>query len=164
MKEKGCFFILIFIEVEIRKGIYFMKAMKNLFALFFAVSLLLLTGCHTTPAGTGGTESTGGDVQPSGTAIPKDTIVGNGNTNFIHLPSRIIFHTGVSDGEAYHVYYSKSDGRAYVYCFDPLCDHSGGECLANPSYSDEEYGGDYYVGTIGADGKIDELKPIEIVW
>ena len=121
--------------------------MKKIFALFLAFTLLCLTACNTKPpVGTNGdgsnsSGSTGTDVQTPSVAIPENTLVGNGNTHFIHLPSRIMFHTSVAAGEVYNVYYSKADGKVYVYCFDPLCDHSGGKCLAFPSYFDEESGG-----------------------
>ena len=60
-----------------------------------------------------------------------DIIIKNGFGDFIDTPSRILFEYIVPGKDEYTFYYSKADGKAYVYCFDPLCDHSG-KCLANP--------------------------------
>ena len=117
--------------------------MKKKFALLLALMLLFLTSCNNTPpvgtngGGSGSSNSSGTDVQSPSVALPENTLIGNGSTEFIHLPSRIMFEASI----AYNVYYSKADGQFYVYCFDPLCDHSGGKCLAQPSYRDEESGG-----------------------
>ena len=87
--------------------------------------MLFLTSCNQTPPN----ETTSGNSQlqerPKDSEL-KDTIIRNGYSNFIDLPSRILFESD------YVFYYSKADGKAYVYCFDPLCDHSNGTCLANP--------------------------------
>lgn len=122
--------------------------MKKLFALLLAFMLLFLTACNNTPpSGTNGdgssesSDNSGTDTQSPSADIPENTLVGNGNTHFIHLPSRVMFYANIASGKSYNVYYSKADGKVYVYCFDPLCDHSGGKCLAFPSYFDEESGG-----------------------
>ncbi len=47
------------------------------------------------------------------------------------LPSRIVYENG-----AMTYYYSKADGKAYVYCFDPLCEHTDGYCLSHPGNSE----------------------------
>ena len=104
--------------------------MKKLFALLLAFSCLFLTACNQNPANsTTGTETGGNSQNP---AAPneleiKDTIFYNLNEGFIDLPSRIIYERG------YVYYYSKADGKAYVYCFDPLCEHKDGYCMANSS-------------------------------
>ena len=104
--------------------------MKKLFALFLACTMLFLTACNQTPPN----ETTSGNPQlqerPKDSEL-KDTIIRNGYSNFIDLPSRILFEYIVPGEDEYTFYYSKADGKAYVYCFDPLCDHSG-KCLANP--------------------------------
>ena len=50
----------------------------------------------------------------------------------IGLPSRIVFQAAIGDGPKLTYYYSKADGNAYVYCYDPLCDHTKYTCLGNP--------------------------------
>ena len=105
-----------------------MKATKKLFALFLAFTLLFLTACNNKPA-----DSTIGTGNPQNPVTPnelelKDMIVCNVNKGSIDLPSRIVYQ---KNGQIY--YYSKVDGQAYVYCFDPLCNHEGLNCLANPS-------------------------------
>ncbi|MBQ2989459.1 MAG: hypothetical protein IJD59_10175 [Clostridia bacterium] len=106
--------------------------MKKLFTLFLALSLLFLTACNTKPPvgtndGTGSSNSSGTDIQSPSSSIPQDVIIAEKNENFINLPSRVVFHNGSKN-----VYYSKADGQTYIYCFDPLCDHSEGKCLAQP--------------------------------
>ena len=46
---------------------------------------------------------------------------------FVETPSRIILGNGAN---GLINYYSKADGRLYVFCFDPLCDHNGDYCIA----------------------------------
>ena len=63
-------------------------------------------------------------------------IVKNGGNTFIDIPSRVLFEAYGTPGKYntwYTFYYSKADGKAYAYCFDPLCSHSDGKCLAQPS-------------------------------
>ena len=106
-----------------------MKTTKKLFALFLAFTLLFLTACNNNP--TDSTSGTGTDDSQNAETVSelevKDTIFYNLNMGFIDLPSRIIYDTG----KVY--YYSKADGNAYVYCFDPLCEHKDGYCMANSS-------------------------------
>ncbi len=111
--------------------------MKKLFALLLALTMLFLTACNNNPAdgtlgtGTGtdtGTNNPQNQVQPSELDL-KDTIVYNLNLGFIDLPSRIIYEDEYN-GMLY--YYSKADGNAYAYCYDPLCEHNYGDCMANP--------------------------------
>ena len=106
--------------------------MKKLFTLFLALALIFLTACNTKlPVGTGTGGSGGsivsGDVQSPSASIPQDVIIAGKNKSFINLPSRVVFENGSKT-----VYYSKADGETYIYCFDPLCDHSDGKCLAQP--------------------------------
>ena len=106
-----------------------MKATKKLFALLLAFSCLFLTACNNNPAAsTAGTETTNSQnqAQPNETEL-KDTIIFQSHQYFFDLPSRVLFH---QNGKNY--YYSKADGQAYVYCFDPLCEHTDGYCLADP--------------------------------
>ena len=106
-----------------------MKTTKKLFALFLAFTLLFLTACNNNP--TDSTSGTGTDDSQNAETVSelevKDTIFYNLNMGFIDLPSRIIYDAG----KVY--YYSKADGNAYVYCFDPLCEHKDGYCMANSS-------------------------------
>ena len=105
--------------------------MKKLLALLLALSCLFLTACNRTPADS--TTDTG-MMNPQNPASSnelelKDTIVSNITRDFIDLPSRVIYET---NGTVY--YYSKADGNAYAYCFDPLCKHDNEYCLANPDF------------------------------
>ena len=101
--------------------------MKKLLSLLLACMMLFLTACNQTPPN----GTTSDNSQSQETVDFKDTIIRNGFSEFIDLPSRILFEYQVPNGAEYTFYYSKADGKAYVYCFDPLCDHSG-KCLANP--------------------------------
>ena len=100
--------------------------MKKLFALFLACMMLFLTACNQTPPSET-TENSQNQGNPTDT-LPQG-IVKNGVSDLIDIPSRIIFQ---NNNPYYTFYYSKADGKAYVYCFDPLCDHAGGKCFANP--------------------------------
>ena len=107
--------------------------MKKLFALLLAFTLLFLTACNNNPAASTTTGTGADNSQNAGTVNElelKDMIVCNDNKGWIDLPSRIVYH---QNGQNY--YYSKVDGQSYVYCFDPLCNHEGGDCLANPANS-----------------------------
>jgi len=120
--------------------------MKKLFSLFLAFSLLFLTACNTNPPASSKNPSSSSSStdkpQSLLDAVPKDTIVMNNSITgvFIHLPSRVMFNMH-TNGTYYNVYYSKADGKVYTYCFDPLCDHNVGKCLAVPSsvYDQENF-------------------------
>ena len=124
--------------------------MKKFFALFLAFSLLFLTSCNTTtlPVGTDANGSTisgkpSGDNTSSGNTnggddyawnwseTMQDQIVTRSSNDLIELPSRIVFEATI-DGQRRTYYYSKADGNAYVYCYDPICDHTKYTCLGNP--------------------------------
>ena len=112
--------------------------MKKLFALLLALSCLFLTACNNSPAdstlGTDiGTSNSQNQAQPNELEL-KDTIIYNYTRDFIDLPSRVIYQG--SGGLVY--YYSKADGNAYAYCFDPLCEHDEDDCLATTGF-DFEY-------------------------
>ena len=105
--------------------------MKKLFALFLAFALLFLTSCNKNPVDPDNSDD---PQDPTGAFDPEDMIIANATYDkFIGLPSRVICYAQNPFGGWYNMYYSKADGKAYIYCFDPLCDHSGGKCLANPS-------------------------------
>ena len=105
--------------------------MKKLFALLLALTMLFLTACNNTPSGlVMGTD----DAQNTGKVSElelKDTIIYTHRYSFLDLPSRVIYEEG-----GYIRYFSKADGNGYIYCFDPLCEHSGGTCLGNPDSFD----------------------------
>ena len=100
--------------------------MKKLFSLFLALLLLFLTACNTTPPAS--SDDPGSTDHPQ---QPTNSIVINSGGYFLNLPSRVIFQMNVAYGTHYNVYYSKADGKAYTYCFDPLCSHENDECLAS---------------------------------
>ncbi len=62
----------------------------------------------------------------------QDQFVSRFDTEMINLPSRIVFEASIDDGPSLTYYYSKADGNAYVYCYDPLCDHTKYTCLGKP--------------------------------
>ena len=108
--------------------------MKKLFALLLACMMLFLTACNQTLP----SETTASDSQnqekPKDSEL-KDTIIRKIQKGMLELPSRVLFEQNISSTSPdYIFYYSKADGKAYVYCFDPLCDHAGGKCLA---YADD---------------------------
>jgi len=104
--------------------------MKKIFSLLLVCMMLFITSCNQTPPNETTTGSSQNQEKPED-GLPQDIIIKNGVSDFIDMPSRILFEYTVPEGEQYTFYYSKVDGKAYVYCFDPLCDHSGGKCLAN---------------------------------
>ena len=104
--------------------------MKKLFSLLLACMMLFLTSCNQTHPNETTTSDSQNQEQPVN-PLPQG-IVKNGVWNFIDTPSRILFEYTVPGKDEYTFYYSKADGKAYVYCFDPLCDHAGEKCLANP--------------------------------
>jgi len=153
--------------------------MKKLFALFLACMMLFLTSCNQTPPSET-TENSQNQGNPTDT-LPQG-IVKNGVSDLIDTSSRILFVNPISP--KYTCYYSKADGKAYVYCFDPLCDHAGGKCLAQPKdfehipnfelrnmffingrfYVASQYGQIYSFSFDGSDLKIeygDDYFPIE---
>jgi len=105
--------------------------MKKLFSLLLACMMLFLTSCNQTPPNETMSSNPQLQERPKDSEL-KDTIIRNGYSNFIDLPSRILFEYTIPEEDNYIFYYSKVDGKAYIYCFDPLCDHSGEKCLANP--------------------------------
>ena len=108
-----------------------MKTTKKLFALFLALTMLFLTACNNTPSDpVTGTTNSPNQSQPSELDL-KDTIVFNLNEGFIDLPSRIIYEHQYN---SMLYYYSKADGKAYAYCYDPLCEHNNEDCTANPDF------------------------------
>ncbi len=105
--------------------------MKILFALLLACTMLFLTACNSTPSGET-TASNSQNQENIENSLPQG-IVRNFSNEILDTPSRIIFSGITSNApEDYVFYYSKADGKAYVYCFDPICDHSGGKCFAEP--------------------------------
>ncbi len=107
--------------------------MKKIFALLLACVMLFLTACNGASPSESTTSNTPGNSQnqdPPNESELKDTIIKDSYDDFIDTPSRILFVNPITP--KYTFYYSKVDGKAYVYCFDPLCDHSGGKCLAEP--------------------------------
>ena len=121
--------------------------MKKLFALFLAFTLLFLTACNTTttPAGTE-VGQTPPETTNSGNwldAYRGKVVAASSLNDFIDVSSRIVFEHTISDAgeyggsQTYTFYYSKADEKAYIYCFDPLCDHK--DCMACPK-NDRELG------------------------
>ena len=115
--------------------------MKKIFALFLAFALLCLTACNTKPpVGTDGDGSTAPEA-PENPGNWQDDLTDQfiyrraALVSLIELPSRIVFNP-ITGKIPYTCYYNKADGKAYIYCFDPLCDHSDHTCLANPDSSD----------------------------
>ena len=115
--------------------------MKKLFALLLACIMLFLTACNQNPPSEttadnlpNETTSSQNQEKPNESEL-KDTIIRGTYDDFIETPSRIVFVNPISPN--YTFYYSKADGKAYVYCFDPLCDHGGEKCLANPNANQE---------------------------
>ena len=108
-----------------RKGA---PSMKKLFSLLLVFSLLFLTACNTTPPANSG--SSGDPNHSEDTQTPSASIAVNKGGYFLNLPSRVIFQMGIAYGTVRNIYYSKADGKAYTYCFDPLCNHENKDCLA----------------------------------
>ena len=112
--------------------------MRKLFTLFLALSLLFLTACNTQPPVV--TDS-GSSTAPENPGNRQDDLTDqfiyrkSASSSLIELPSRIVFDP-ITGKIQYTCYYNKADGKAYVYCFDPLCDHSDHTCLANPGSSE----------------------------
>ena len=139
--------------------------MKKTFALFLALTIIFLTACNTVPpAGTVGSGSTTsgnkGNGQNGGNwldAYRGKVVAASTLNDFIDVSSRIVFAGSIPvaneyDGhQTYTLYYSKADGKAYIYCFDPICKHE--DCMASPrtmkwSLSDTIfYGNRFYVLT-----------------
>ena len=111
--------------------------MKKLFALFLAFAFVFLTSCnHASSVATTNSDSSGNkvtDTQDDRDSLLKDKIVMKQLRDFIELPSRIVFEATI-EGQKRTYYYSKVDGKAYVYCFDPICDHMDYTCLGNPDF------------------------------
>ena len=112
-----------------------------------ALAMLFLTACNTkppvgtTPSGTqnGETPNHGQSADDwmealQGKVVPS---LGGGNA-MLDLPSRVVFEgttylRGTIGGalvDHKNYYYSKADGKVYLYCFDPLCEHT--DCMASP--------------------------------
>ena len=112
--------------------------MKKLFALILALSLLFLTACNTKPSVDGSTGSKKPNVTEDVSDWKeslRDQIITK-QYDIFDLSSRIVFQIG-SDST---YYYSKADGKAYIYCYDPICDHTDYTCLANPGHFTEGFG------------------------
>ena len=100
--------------------------MKKLFALFLALALLFLTACNPAPpASSDGSGSSGNSSSDTPGNSPYQIVDRNSN-HLIDIPSRIMFRN------SQNFYYNKADGKAYLYCFDPICNHADYTCLANP--------------------------------
>ena len=125
--------------------------MKKLFALMLALAVLFLTACNTkppvgtTPSGTqnGETPNHGQSADNWMEALQGKVVSAINLHTMIDLPSRIIFEgttyfnssNAGNVRENYLYYYSKADGKVYVYCFDPLCEHT--DCMANLEFHKE---------------------------
>ena len=124
--------------------------MKKIFALFLAFSLLFLTACNLTPPSNttdSGSSSSSTDPNASGDGSTsagtqnnekpsedwldalKDQIIPASPNDMLEISSRILFEDYI-DNNKYTLYYSKADEKAYIFCFDPLCDHK--DCMAQP--------------------------------
>ena len=101
--------------------------MKKILSLFLALCLLFLTACNTIPPmGSDGSSTSSSNTDNRQEDLTEQIIVSK-KSNLLDLPSRIVF-----EGDGFTYYFSKADGKAYIYCFDPLCDHSDYTCLGNP--------------------------------
>ena len=63
----------------------------------------------------------------------QDQIVDRSSNKLIDLPSRIVFQA------SRNFYCSKVDGKAYIYCFAPVCNHTNYTCLADPGSSLDDF-------------------------
>jgi len=106
--------------------------MKKIFALFLACALLFLTACNKTPPIEGSSNEDAGNSSVNWQDALQDQLVLGKHGAFIEFPSRVVFEMDINH-EDMVCYYSKSDGKIYVYCFDPLCDHTDYICLGNPA-------------------------------
>ncbi len=116
--------------------------MKKLFIFFLALAVLFLAGCNQTPsAGTSASGKPNGGTAVNGAenwqeALWGKVVYASSLNDLIDVSSRIVFEDSIAGASAYGssqtytFYYSKADGKAYVYCFDPLCDHK--DCMACP--------------------------------
>ncbi len=127
----------------------------------------------TTAEKTTATETTEKPIQPPVTPSVSDEIILGSLGWAIETPSRLLFfhnELGTWTGNTYSFgnalgvcYYSKADGNAYVYCYDPLCSHTN--CvqrtfsieetylIGNRFYTfDENYNGKTVIRSFGIDG------------
>ena len=112
--------------------------MKKIFTLFLALALVFLTACNTKPSVDGSTGSKKPNVTEDVSDWKeslRDQIITK-QYDIFDLSSRIVFQIG--SGSTY--YYSKADGKAYIYCYDPICDHTDYTCLAKPGHFTEGFG------------------------
>ena len=105
--------------------------MRKICSFFLVFFILFLTGCHSKPPVDSGDASSSTDLPKY--PISENSIVRNLSSNgeFIQFPSRVAFQMHLTSGQTLNVYYSKVDGKVYVYCYDPLCDHSDEKCFAS---------------------------------
>ena len=90
------------------------------------------TGKETTSTIQKNTETT---KKNDSTEFPEDHYVKTGgplSVKYVETPTRVIL-PGVDFS-----YYNKLDNERYVFCFDPLCDHSTWSCVANIFYCARE--------------------------